>query len=63
MSGEGNACFRMFLNLVRKPVGMCIINYIFGGTAMAAKDINARCPWPLDTTVCFDRVLGEVAVV
>ena len=24
------------------------------------KEINARSPWPLDTTVCFDRVLGEV---
>ncbi len=24
------------------------------------KEINARSPWPNDTTVCFDRVLGEV---
>lgn len=27
---------------------------------MAEKEINARSPWPLDTTISFDRVLGEV---
>ncbi len=33
---------------------------IIGGFIMVEREINARSPWPLDSTICFDRVLGEV---